>query len=151
MRLETKYNNGKINPLETGDFQNNFFLQVFVHDSITNISTERTFLQDFLVILKRSLQNYQKILKKCFLGTTRRTLMLSANIKSHTGVLSVSKGLSIKWSSHNRIRVSRVQRLKIQKSTLEPSLDMQSCCRRERVWCWSSGRGIDSITRFRGN
>ena len=34
---------------------------------------KKTFLQDFLVILKRKLQNYQKILKKCFLATYNYT------------------------------------------------------------------------------
>ena len=32
-------------------------------------NTEETFLQDFVVILKRPLQNYYKILKKCFFVT----------------------------------------------------------------------------------
>ena len=34
------------------------------------ISNEETFLHDFLAILKHSLQNYLKILKKYFLGTS---------------------------------------------------------------------------------
>ena len=67
-----------------------------------NICNE-IFLQDFVVILKRPLQYYYKILKKCFLCTTW-TMMLSrdSNIYSHTGVLFVTKGLirlplHVKW------------------------------------------------------
>ena len=38
---------------------------------ITIICIQETFFQDFLEILKHSLQNYQKILKKCFLGPSQ--------------------------------------------------------------------------------
>ena len=58
----------------------------------TNISDEETFIRDFLVILKRTLQNYKKISKKCFLITTW-TVMLStgSNVEFHTGVYPVAK------------------------------------------------------------
>ena len=36
---------------------------------MTNMN-EETFLQDFVVILKRTLENYYKILNKCFHATT---------------------------------------------------------------------------------
>ena len=39
----------------------------FSSNSWTTISNNETFLHDFLVILKHSLQNYLKIIKKCFL------------------------------------------------------------------------------------
>ena len=44
---------------------------------LSNNSNKETFLHDFLVILKHSLQNYQNILKKCFLGTTSTVLCLN--------------------------------------------------------------------------
>ena len=40
----------------------------YVIDELTSISNEHTFLQDFLDILKRSLQNIKKILRKYSLG-----------------------------------------------------------------------------------
>ena len=40
-----------------------------VQSRFTYTTISKTFLHDFLVILKHSLQNYQKRLKKCFLGT----------------------------------------------------------------------------------
>ena len=47
--------------------------QTWLHDQhSTNTTTkqrEETTLQDFPVILKRTLQNYRKILKECFFGT----------------------------------------------------------------------------------
>ena len=36
-------------------------------------STEKTIVRDFLEILKHSLQNFKKILKKCFLATSIRS------------------------------------------------------------------------------
>ena len=45
------------------------FMQSFVHDPHTTISNVEAYLQGFLVVLKHSLQNYKKILKKYFLGT----------------------------------------------------------------------------------
>ena len=40
----------------------------FIVTTLTTTSNNET-LQDYLVILKQMLQNYKKILKKCFLGT----------------------------------------------------------------------------------
>ena len=67
----------------------NMFIQSCFHGPLTTISNKETFLRDFLVILKRTLQ---KITKKCFLGTTW-TVMLAAcsNLLPHTGVLSVAE------------------------------------------------------------
>ena len=59
--------------------------KTLVHDTLTNISNEETFLQDFVVILKRTLQNYYKILKKCFLCTAW-TVMLSTGTYYHSMV-----------------------------------------------------------------
>ena len=42
----------------------NIFILLFVHDLLVT-SNEEIFFQGFLVILKRILQNYYKILKKC--------------------------------------------------------------------------------------
>ena len=42
-------------------------IRSYLHDPLTTRSNEDTFLQDFLVILKLSLQIYTKILKECFL------------------------------------------------------------------------------------
>ena len=39
-------------------------MQLCIHDSLTTKSDMETFLPDFLVILKRMLQNYEKILNK---------------------------------------------------------------------------------------
>ena len=39
-------------------------------------STKRTFFQNFPIILKRSLQNYRKDLKKCFVINGRREWMM---------------------------------------------------------------------------
>ena len=44
-------------------------LQSFIHDELNKISNEEIFLQDFLIILKRPLQNYSKSLKKYVFGT----------------------------------------------------------------------------------
>ena len=54
------------------------------HNLLLLISNEKTFLRDFLVILKRVLQNYQKILKKCFLGTGTSTTWTVMFIKTST-------------------------------------------------------------------
>ena len=56
------------NPLETGNFDDKF--NTLVHDSHSTINNEESFLQGFLVILKRVLQNCCKILKNFFFGTT---------------------------------------------------------------------------------
>ena len=48
-----------------------------------------------MVILKRSLQNFYKILNKCFLCTTWTVMLSNSNIQSHTGVLSDAKGLNL--------------------------------------------------------
>ena len=61
--------------LETVDFNYKFYL--FVHHPLPTMSDEETFLCDFQVILKRLIQNYLKISKKCFFSTTW-TVMLSA-------------------------------------------------------------------------
>ena len=58
------------NILNTDDFDAINYIVSFADDSITNMSNEETLLEDFLVILKQTLQNYLKIFKKCFLGTT---------------------------------------------------------------------------------
>ena len=67
-----------------------FFLCHIVHNPhIIIINNEETFLQDFLVILKRM---HKKILKKSFLGTTCTLLCLvCTHPQSHTGVLPVFK------------------------------------------------------------
>ena len=49
----------------------------FIHDSLTTITNEETFLQDFL-------RNYKKILTKCFIGTTYMVMY-----KPHYSVLPV--------------------------------------------------------------
>ena len=49
---------------------------MFYNDLFIIISYEETFLQDFQVILKHPLQNYQKILKKLFLGATWAVLLV---------------------------------------------------------------------------
>ena len=58
------------NPLETKDFDSHFLNSLISND---------TFLQDFLVILKHSLQNYKKILKNCFLGKTYIVIYLACS------------------------------------------------------------------------
>ena len=61
--------------------------QFFVHDSMATISKRETFLQDFLEILKRTLQNISKILK-CFLRTTCIVLYVAgSNLQLHSIVL----------------------------------------------------------------
>ena len=67
-------------------------MQSLVHDSVTTISDDKIILHDFLVILKQILQNYQKILKKCIVGTTWTAMLsIGSNLQSHTGVLPVAK------------------------------------------------------------
>ena len=57
----------------------------------TNLNVE-TFPQDLYVIRKRLHQNYYKILKKCFLGTTWTVILSTdSNIQSCTVVLPVAK------------------------------------------------------------
>ena len=48
----------RFNTLETGEFFMTHFMQSFIHDIYTTITNEETFPRDFLVILKRTLQNY---------------------------------------------------------------------------------------------
>ena len=48
---------------------------MLVHDLL--YSNGETGLQDFLVILKHSLQNYEKILKTCLFGTTCIVMFIS--------------------------------------------------------------------------
>ena len=57
------------------------------HVQLITTSNEETFLQYFLDILKRPLQNIEKILMKCFLDSTR-----VADLTTHYRV-TVSKGL----------------------------------------------------------
>ena len=55
-------------------------IQLAVHDTLQVIVTiEKTFLQDLLVILKHSLQNYYKILKKYVFGTTGIVVSLTSS------------------------------------------------------------------------
>ena len=58
------------------------------HDPLTTISKDRINLQWFQIILNRTVQNYQKSLKKYFLGST-----YSSNHQSHNNLLPVGKGL----------------------------------------------------------
>ena len=51
-------------------FSRSLLQPFFKFDPLTNLSNEDIFLLDFAVILKRPLQNYYRILKKCFLSTT---------------------------------------------------------------------------------
>ena len=67
----------RFNPLETDMF-------------LYNLSNEETFLQDFLKILKQTLHNFCKILKKCFLGT-----IWKIKPESHNVVLPVAKELTL--------------------------------------------------------
>ena len=64
-----------VSGLKTGDCSIKAHTDI-VHNSIINISKEKTFLQDFLDILKQKLQNLSKILKKCSLVTTRLKCIL---------------------------------------------------------------------------
>ena len=57
---------------------------------LSMISNKEIFLQDFLVILKRSLQNYYKILKKCFLCPYIDHYKYSI-FQPHNGVSPVAK------------------------------------------------------------
>ena len=74
------------------DFAEKFLTVIYT----VSVTIKELFLQDFLVILKHSLQNYKNILKKWFPGTTW-TVILSAvsNVEPHAGVLSVAKGSKI--------------------------------------------------------
>ena len=77
------------NPLEFVVLMTNY-IQLFVHDPHITISNEETFLQDFHVILKRLLQNYLKILKRCTLGIT-----FKVTCSNHARVLSAAKGSNL--------------------------------------------------------
>ena len=65
-------------------------------DSLTTARHITVHITDFQVILKRTLQNYLKILKKCFLGTTWKVMLpAGSNLQIYTGVLPVVKGLRL--------------------------------------------------------
>ena len=59
-----------ISSFKDGAFDDDTSIQSFVQDLHSTISNEETFLQDFLLIRKYSIQNYQEILTKYILGTT---------------------------------------------------------------------------------
>ena len=62
-------------------------MQSFVHDSHSTISNKETFLHNFLVILNHSPQNYQKILRKCYLGVKCIVIILAySNLQQHNSV-----------------------------------------------------------------
>ena len=64
------------------------------HNPPTDISNDETFLQDFVVILKRTLQIYYTISKTCFLSTTWIVMSWTdSNIWSYTDVSPVAKEL----------------------------------------------------------
>ena len=69
-------------------------------NGVTSSQLLHSRLHDFPVILKRMLQNYWKIMKKYFIGTTW-TAMLStySNIQSLSDVLPVAKGLKTCFST----------------------------------------------------
>ena len=63
-----------------------------VHGLHSTLINERTFLQDFLLIPINSLQNYQKILTKCFFGTAYIVICLAwSKLQWHYSVLPVAK------------------------------------------------------------
>ena len=58
-------------------------LEVFFHDSLTNISDEETFLQDFLVNMKRTLSRI--FFKTCCIGTICKAMSAAyVKIFDHT-------------------------------------------------------------------
>ena len=84
-------------PFETEDLNDKFHTAILyiIHD---------TFLQDFLVILKIQLQNYQKISKKCVLGTTCTVMSLAgSNFQSHSCVSAAAKGLTLSMTTNSRL------------------------------------------------
>ena len=76
------------NLLETQDFVNTFYGQLFM----THLRTEETVFQDFLVVLK--------ILRKCFLGTPQ-TVILSASSTTHWCVTRLERVKGLKLISTN--------------------------------------------------
>ena len=55
----------------------------------------------FLVILKRGLQNYKKILKKCFLYTTYIISLADSNFQPYNSVLTHSQKAQFSTSYKN--------------------------------------------------
>ena len=84
------------------------FLQPFIHREFwwqipnsqfpwSTFSNEETFLQEFRVILKHSLQNYSKYLETCFLIADMHICLASSKFWSHYSVLPVSKWSKDAW------------------------------------------------------
>ena len=95
----------------------------FFHDSLSATNNEYIFLQDFLVILKRMLQNYLKILKQCFLiffnHMLVRYLLLSwffwrkklEILDTGKIVVQVQCHFRLNWESEGIISTSRISHL----------------------------------------
>ena len=64
-------------------------IRSFVSNSITITNIKEIFLLNFLVILKHPLQNYKKILKKYFFGTS--CIAKLVNVGSHERVNFIEK------------------------------------------------------------
>ena len=62
---------------------------------------EKTFIQDFLVILNHSIKNYWKILKKCCIGITFIVVcLICLTLLTHPSLLPVAKGLIASIAFH---------------------------------------------------
>ena len=75
---------GNISTRFTRNSENIYYIWLLMNIRLVykpNISNKETFLQDFLVILKRPVQNYYKILNSGDSDVINRL-----NIQSHTGV-----------------------------------------------------------------
>ena len=87
-----------INPLKT-DIIVKTLIWYFFQDLLINISNEGRVIQDFLVILKRMLQNYLKILKKCFLIKYYMDSYVIRRSKSSITHWCVTRHEEIKWQN----------------------------------------------------
>ena len=69
----------------------------FIQPFTINIRDEEIIIQDFLVILKHSLQNYLKILRIFLVSTTLPVMLLSGwNLQPHTDISPLKRRLHVK-------------------------------------------------------
>ena len=102
-----------LNPLEMRNYDQNFYTVNIVYNLLTTSSNDDTFLQYILVILKRTLQNYQKIFKKYFLITTCIVIYVpGSHLPSYKSVLHVAKGLKQSWVSQLSAPFGRIFAIK---------------------------------------
>ena len=83
-----------INYLEAGNYCAS--VHTFIYLSMTHHRNNQTYLQDFIVILKRTLQNYYKILKICSIDSLYIVMYRTfSNTQLKNGVLPIAIGFRL--------------------------------------------------------